>query len=342
MHANWNNRTLFHGDNLDFLRAMNSESVDLIATDPPFNKGRDFHATPDSLAAGAKFQDRWSWEKDVHEEWIDQIKDDHPRLMEAVESARYAHSDSMGAFICFMAVRLLEMKRVLKETGSIYLHCDPTASHYLKAVMDAILGWRNFRNQIVWCYRTGGASKRAFGRKHDIILWYSRSNTYPFNVQKERSYLTGQMGHKKSDAILSDEHGKYQEIIFSKTEIKLYKDERGYYTMVNCRDYWNIDAVGRTSQERIGYPTQKPSSLYERIIRASSNEGDIVLDPFAGCATTCVAAERLDRKWVGIDLWERAHEVVVNRLQNEVGMFGDVHYVTELPERTDEGETGAP
>ena len=149
---NWSNRTLFHGDNLGFLRAMNSESVDLIATDPPFNKNKDFHATPDSLAAGAKFQDRWSWERDVHQDWADQITDDYPKLMEAIESARYAHSDGMGAFMCFMAVRLLEMRRVLKPTGSIYLHCDPTASHYLKAVMDAIFGRKQFRNEIVWDY----------------------------------------------------------------------------------------------------------------------------------------------------------------------------------------------
>ena len=127
--ANWVNRTLFHGDNLKFLRAMNSESVDLIATDPPFNKGKDFHATPDSLAAGAKFQDRWSWEEDVHQEWVDKLTDDYPKLIEAIESARYAHSDGMGAYMCFMAVRLLEMHRVLKSTGSMYLHCDPTASH---------------------------------------------------------------------------------------------------------------------------------------------------------------------------------------------------------------------
>ena len=109
---NWKKRTLFHCDNLPVLRAMNSESVDLIATDPPFNKSRDFHATPDSLAAGASFQDRWSWERDVHQDWVDQITDDHPRLMEAIESARHAHSDGMGAFICFMAVRLFEMRRI--------------------------------------------------------------------------------------------------------------------------------------------------------------------------------------------------------------------------------------
>ena len=183
---NWANRTLFHCDNLPVLRAMNSESVDLIATDPPFNKSRDFHATPDSLAAGASFQDRWSWERDVHQDWVDQITDDHPRLMEAIESARHAHSDGMGAFICFMAVRLLEMRRVLKSTGSIYLHCDPTASHYLKAVLDAIFGPRNFRNEIVWCYRGGGVPRSGFARKHDLIFRYSKGKAVTFNVDAVR------------------------------------------------------------------------------------------------------------------------------------------------------------
>ena len=147
---NWKNRTLFHGDNLPFLRAMNSESVDLIATDPPFNKGRDFHATSDSLASGASFQDRWSWEQDVHEEWVDQITDDFPLVMNVIQGSRNSYGDDMGAFLCFMAVRLLEMKRVLKPTGSMYLHCDPTASHYLKELMDAVFGRRKFRSEIVW------------------------------------------------------------------------------------------------------------------------------------------------------------------------------------------------
>ena len=152
---NWANRTLFHGDNLGFLRAMNSESVDLIATDPPFNKGRDFHATPDSLSAGDRFQDRWSWERDVHEDWVDQITDDHPSVMHVIGGSRLSYGDDMGAFLCFMAVRLLAMRRVLKPTGSIYLHCDPTASHYLKELMDAIFGRKQFRNEIVWCYTNG-------------------------------------------------------------------------------------------------------------------------------------------------------------------------------------------
>ena len=173
---NWQNRTLFHGDNLGFFRAMNSDSVDLIATDPPFNKGKDFHATPDSLAAGARFQDRWTWEEDVHQEWVEQLADDHPRLLSVIDSARQAHSDGIGAYMCFMAVRLLEMRRVLKKTGSLYLHCDPTASHYLKALLDAIFGWQNFRNEIVW-KRTNAptASPYQFGSVHDKLLFYGKT-----------------------------------------------------------------------------------------------------------------------------------------------------------------------
>ena len=147
---NWGNRTLFHGDNINFLRAMNSESVHLIATDPPFNKGKDFHATPDSLARGASFQDRWSWDRDVHQEWVDQITDDFPKVMNVIEGSRNSYGDDMGAFLCFMAVRLLEMHRILRTDGSIYLHCDPTASHYLKELMDSIFGHKNFLNEIVW------------------------------------------------------------------------------------------------------------------------------------------------------------------------------------------------
>ncbi len=319
--ANFKNRTLYHGDNLKFLRGMNSETVDLIATDPPFNKNRDFHATPDSLAAGAKFQDRWSWERDVHQDWVDQITDDYPRLMEAIESARYAHSDGMGAFMCFMAVRLLEMHRVLKSTGSIYLHFDSTASHYVKAVMDAIFGWKNFRNEIVWLYKTGGVSKRWFGRKHDTLLFYSKSSKYAFNPQKEKSYLSHKYG-------------------FSNVEI--HQDKLGYFTVVTMRDVWDVPALRGNQPEATGFPTQKPLTLYERIIKASSNNDDMVLDPFCGCATTPVAAERLGRQWVGIDIWDKAHEVVVDRLKKEVGLFGDVHYETEPPERTDDAQPAAP
>ena len=324
--ANWRNRTLFHGDNLKFLRSMNSESVDLIATDPPFNKSRDFHATPNSLAAGAKFQDRWSWEQDVHPEWVDQITDDHPRLMRAIECARYAHSDGMGAYACFMAVRLLEMRRILKPTGSIYLHCDLTAAHYLKAMMDAVFGWRRFRNEIVWSYRSGGGSKKQFGKKHDTLFWYSKGDQWTFNADAVRV--------------------PYDAIIAKSRQDQFHKKGKVSGSV------WDISRPPNHSEELVGYPTQKPLALYEQIIFANSNKGQIVCDPFAGCATTLVAAERLGRQWVGIDIWENAKDVVLERLAQE-GLieekqdrtrliYEEIHFTEEPPSRTDDGEPAAP
>ena len=329
---------------------MNSESVDLIATDPPFNKSRDFHATPDSLAAGASFQDRWSWERDVHQDWVDQITDDHPRLMEAIESARHAHSDGMGAYICFMAVRLMEMHRVLKQTGSIYLHCDPTASHYLKAGMDAMFGWRNLRNEIVWCYKSGGRAKVHFPRKHDVILWYSKNHRgYVFNYEEVSLPRDTSTMH---EPVLIDEVGrKYQRNFKNGKEYRYYLDKG-----VLPEDWWvDIQAENPASKKRTGYPTQKPLDLYGRMIRASSNESDVVLDPFAGCATTLVAAEKLNRQWVGIDIWNTASVVVLKRLEQEGmilpdatdGKHGhlfteDVTFTSDPPVRTDAGESAAP
>ena len=139
-YRNFENRTLYHGDNLPFLRGLNSGSVDLIATDPPFNKGRDFHATPDSLASGAKFQDRWRWEDDVQPEWVEQIETDWPGVHAVINTARTASGEDMAAFLCFLGVRLIEMRRVLKDTGSIYVHCDDTANYWIRALMDGVFG----------------------------------------------------------------------------------------------------------------------------------------------------------------------------------------------------------
>ena len=396
---NWQNRTLFHGDNLPFLRAMNSESVDLIATDPPFNKGRDFHATPDSLASGARFQDRWSWDLDVHQEWVDQITDDHPKLMEAIESARYAHSDGMGAFMCFMAVRLLEMRRVLKPTGSIYLHCDPTASHYLKAIMDAVFGWKNFRNEIVWKRATTikgnfGQNSKFYGHATDTLFFYVRGDDYVFNqpfVPYSEEYIaksyrhvekgTGRRyrlvsmigpggaakGNPRYEVMGVTRYWRYSQermkelidqglVVQTKPGTvphrKYYLDEgRGVAVQSLWDDIGNLQA---SSSERLGYPTQKPLALYERIIQASSNEGDIVLDPFCGCATTLIAAERLKRQWVGTDIWNEAQDAVIERLKRENlmapdgnpdGKFfhvGQLHYETDPPQRTDDGLEAVP
>ena len=324
---NFDNRTLFWGDNIDFMRAMNSDSVDLIATDPPFNKGRDFHATPDSLAAGASFQDRWKWDEESHPQFTDALRDDteNEEIWTVIESARASWGDDMGAFLCFMGVRLMEMHRLLKPTGSIYLHCDPTASHYLKTLMDAVFGRQNFRNEIVWGYSGGGIPRRDFPRKHDILLRYTKSDAWVFNVER-KPYKENTQSVGKHSTLSGGE------------EIDL---ERG----TPVTDWWtDIKTVTGWSPERTGYPTQKPLALYERIIEASSNEWDMVLDPFAGCATTSVAAERLNRQWVAIDLWEETKDLTVQRLESEKRMFAVEHLtVTQaLPERTDDGKVASP
>ena len=324
---NWVNRTLYHNDNLPVLRGINSETIDLIATDPPFNKGKDFHATPDSLAAGASFQDRWRWEE-VHKDWVESIQDDHSEVWQVIDTAKASWGDDMGAFLCFMAVRVLEMHRILKPTGSLYLHCDPTASHYLKLMLDAIFGREGFRNEIVWCYSTGGASRVRFARKHDILLFYGKGKEVTFNTL--RIPYTSAMSRDP----------KHRHKFHPDGKIML--------------DWWaDIMPINPLAAERVGYPTQKPLALYERVIEASSNRGDVVLDPFCGCATTVVAAERRQRRWIGIDLWKDAHQTVLQRIQNEVLdvpdvpssrllTLGDVSYTQNPPNRTDNQATAAP
>ena len=325
---NFKTGALYRGDNLDFLRAFNSETIDLIATDPPFNKGRDFHATPESLASGASFTDRWSWdnENDVQAEWLWSLESNHPKVRELIDATRVVYGDDLAAFLCWMGVRLLEMHRVLKPTGSLYLHCDPTASHYLKALLDAIFGKDNFRNEIVWGYSGANSPKLDFRRKHDIILRYAKTDNPTFNVQYQ-PYNNPGSGRRASTKGMSAKRGLS------------YRAEG-----IPLNDWWSdIRTLINWDSERVGYPTQKPLALYERIIKASSNEGDIVLDPFAGCATTTVAAQRLNRRWVAMDVWEGAYEIVLQRMKNETTIF-DADAVMEYlepPIRTDDGRTAA-
>ena len=261
-------RTIYRGDNLSLLRQMGTETVDLIATDPPFNTGREQQGS-----SGASFSDRWSWQN-VREEWLNDIQ----RVEGLSDYIAYLQktNSSMAAFLCFMAVRLIEMKRTLKDTGSIYLHCDQTASYHLREVMNLIFGKENFRNEIVWCYSTGGASTTRFAKKHDVILYYSKTDNIFFNTP--RVPYTSAMSKDKKHAHKFHEDGKIM------------------------LDWWNdIPALSTIANERNGYPTQKPLELYKRIIEASSNKGDVVLDPFAGSGTTLIAAESLGRRWIGID-----------------------------------------
>ena len=328
------NRTLFIGDNLPILRGIDSESIDLIATDPPFNKGvKAFEgvvtAGTDKQGKEVSYKDVWTW-GDVQADWTESIRQDHPNLYAVIQGANAGGGEDMGAFLCWLAVRVLAMHRILKPTGSIYLHIDHTAHAYAKAMMDAIFGRGNFQNEIVWYYGGGGASKQRFGRKHDTILFYSKSNKWTFNLDDVRVPHKWVDGQLRADGSNRSEKGKIPD------------------------DVIELHGVMPWAGERTGYPTQKPLALYQRIIKASSNEGDLVLDPFAGCATTCVAAEGLDRKWIGIDLNKEAKQVMFDRLQREVqkSMAWGKEVKTPLcppyttgrnvPKRTDDGEAAAP
>ena len=337
--ATLKNRTIFCKDNLDILQNIDSQTIDLIYLDPPFNKKKVFTAPIGSSAEGASFKDYFR-EEDVKDEWLQTLKEDHIELYNFLNGIKNIISNKHYlynyCYLAYMAIRLVEMHRILKDTGSFYFHCDPTMSHYIKLLMDIIFGEKNFRNEIVWNYTGPSNTKQYYPRKHDVLFFYVKSNTnYFFNGDKIKipySRLeTGKTSGIFKSAATLDKNGKIPE------------------------DWWEekrdgMTPVGRLLSERTGYPTQKPLALLERIIKASSNKGDIVLDPFCGCATTCVAAEKLNRQWIGIDVSHKAFDLVKKRLEKEVqgekengernllDYEKEVHYTTTAPKRTDQGK----
>ena len=315
------NRTIFCKDNIDILQNMNDDSIDLVYLDPPFNKKKTFHAPIGSKAEGASFKDTWD-DEDIKKGYLTLIADLYPKLYKYLKGVEQIESRSHRNYLIYMAQRLIEIQRILKDTGSVYLHCDNTMSHYLKLLMDCVFGHLNFRNEIVWHYETGGIPKKDFARKHDTIYRYSKSANYIFNVDDVRE--------KRSDEVLRRIATGNESATRSKGETR------------HPSDVFKIPAINAMAKERVGYPTQKPIALLERIIQASSNEGDMVLDPFCGCATTCVAAEKLGRQWIGIDVSEKAYDLVKVRLDKEVAdkedMFkykNKVIYREDIPQRTD-------
>ena len=313
--------TLYTHDNLYVLSGMNSESVDLIYLDPPFNSKRMYSAPVGSKAAGASFKDMWSWQ-DVDEYYLDSLASNFPTLARYIASVGQIHSKPMMAYVTYMAQRMIEMYRILKTTGSIYLHCDPTASHYLKHVLDSVFGKNNFRNEIVWCYRGGGSPKNDFGRRHDIIYRYAKSKELTFNADAIRVPYQAEGLGRKDDSMWGRHKG---------TD-KVYKP---HPLGKIPEDWWQIDILNANDPERTGYPTQKPLALLHRIIKASSNEGDTVLDPFCGCATTCVAAQQLHRNWIGIDIAKQSVKVLIERLSDDAGLFKDFTATDIIPKRSD-------
>ena len=376
---NWENRTIWTGDNLPIMRGMNSHSVDLIYLDPPFNSKANYAAPIGSKAAGAEFKDTWTL-NDVDIAWLDLIEAKHSQLSKAIHAAM---TSSDKAYLIYMAVRLLEMKRLLKPNGSLYLHCDPTMSHYLKIVMDAIFGRGNHLNEISWV-RTGPKNDYVQGavnwpRVHDVLLHYRVGPAYrnfhqqflPLSEESAKKQYrkvdpetgrryqldnlaapgAGTRGHPQYEFLGVTRFWRYSEekmhdllregriVQTAPGRVPRYKRYLDESRGVTVSDTWtDIGAVQGRSKERTGYPTQKPLALMERVIRGSSSEGDVVLDPFCGCATTLVAADRLLRNWVGVDISPVAVKLVVDRIKMDQGLFQDIKSRGDVPRRTDIGK----
>ena len=315
--------TIWTADNLYIMRGMDSATVDLIYLDPPFNSKADYAAPIGSKAAGAAFKDTWTL-TDLDAEWINLLEATEPALQRVILAAM---TPSDKSYLVYMAVRLLEMRRLLKPTGSIYLHCDPTMSHYLKLIMDAIFGRRQFRNEIIWCYsRPSAPRQRQLSRVHDVIFWYSPGGgawhfaadairqPYAASSRDRDGYAAGASKMAANDgAVHLDARGKFPE------------------------SWVYIPPLKGNSKEYVGYPTQKPLRLIDRIILGGSRQDDLVLDPFCGCATTLVAAHARGRRWVGIDISPKAADLVVERITDQQGAFTAYTHRRDLPLRTDLG-----
>lgn len=395
--ANFASGTIWTGDNLPIMRGMNSESVDLIYLDPPFNSNKSYEAPIGSKAAGAAFKDAWTLDDiDVHEHG--ELADRNPAAYSVIEAARQAHGKGMQSYLIMMAVRLMEMQRILKPTGSIYLHCDPTASHYLKLLMDGIIGRVNFKNEIIWKRQSSHNRAKRWGPVHDVILYYGgvrctwNRELQPLDPEYIKRFyrhsdskgkyrisdLTGP-GLRDGDTgqewknINPSDRNRHWELppdralpdwfhyppgyaeMSARTRLDLLDQQGLIYwpakgTMPGFKRYLtpasgapvidtvtDIQPLSAASKEKTGYPTQKPLALLERIIKASSDEDDMVFDPFCGCATTLVAADRLQRQWAGIDLSPLAIKLVNKRISEERGLFGGATALDKPPIRTDLG-----
>ncbi len=305
---------LFYGDNLDILRThIKNNSVDLIYIDPPFNSKRNYNMIWDEATAQTEaFKDTWSLRSIADEEALIFEKD--PQRYNVIHNPieSYAkllknNDHEMYAYLVNIGIRLVELHRVLKVKGSFYLHCDPTASHYLKILCDAIFGRNNFRNEIVWCYTGPSGARYNFPNKHDIIFRYSKSDDWVFNRDEIRIPYKELHSDKGKNAKIWGAKGVLQD-----DSIRKQYEEKGKVP----EDYWtDIPSGGHISpKERLGYPTQKPLALLERIISASSNKDDIVLDAYCGCGTTVAAAQNLGRKWIGIDITYISIDLIKQRL----------------------------
>lgn len=304
--------TLFYGNNLDILRQYIADSsVDLVYLDPPFNSNRNYNVLfkdesgKDSESQIMAFEDTWHWNsiaEQTYNELLTQSSDNVSRMIAALRD--FIGANQMMAYLVMMTIRLVELRRVLKPTGSLYLHCDSTASHYLKIILDVVFGPKNFRNDIVWHY--SGWNKKLsyqFESRSDNILFYAMDSNQIFNGYAQSWSSPEDYVKVRKQKMLLDENGRAYVLsdAGSGKRTRRYIDE-AMEAGAAVDNVWNIDKLNNSSKEKLGYPTQKPLALLERIILASSNPGDVVLDPFCGCGTAIAAAQKLDRRWIGIDI----------------------------------------
>ena len=346
METDWQNK-LYFGDNLDILREyVADQSVDLIYLDPPFNSKATYSVLfkekngSDSPAQLAAFEDTWHWDLST-EAAFREVVTGGGKIADLLQALRqFLGANDMMAYLTMMAIRLIELHRVLKPTGFLYLHCDPTASHYLKLVMDSIFGHDVFRTELIWQRVTSAASSKAiakcFPRNHDVILVFTKGRECQFNRLYEpysKKYLSrykhkDERGYFYWDNLKTYSEETLQRLIGENRvklpltpgknpRVKNYLHEGKGRLLGNV--WTDIPPINSMAKERLGYPTQKPEALLERIIKASSNEGDLVLDPFCGCGTTLAVAERLHRRWIGIDVTHLAITLMRHRLEDTFG-----------------------
>jgi site-specific DNA-methyltransferase (adenine-specific) len=358
---------LYYGDNLEILRRyIKDETVDLVYLDPPFKSNQDYNVLfaeqngSRSAAQIKAFEDTWEWNTTAAAAYEEIVESGYLRVSQAMQAFRtFLNESDMMAYLAMMAPRLIELHRVLKDTGSIYLHCDPTASHYLKMLMDAVFSPVNFRNEIIWERFNFHADAKRWGRLHDVLLFYAKDREKcVYETQRkgyEESYIDSHFKRDKNGRLFRldnalaagqgparvffgkllkprpNTHWRWSQENIDKliAEGRIVLTKNGQPAIIRyldampghpIGDVWtDIAEINSQAKERLGYPTQKPEALLERIIKASSNEGDTVLDPFCGCGTTVAAAQKLNRKWIGIDITHLAVALMKHRLKDMLG-----------------------
>jgi adenine specific DNA methylase Mod len=333
--------SLYYGDNLEVLRNRDdfqNDSIDLVYLDPPFNSKRNYnvlYSTPaghDSDSQITAFEDSWHWGAQAEREYLELVRQTNTELSELIQALRkFLKETDMMAYLVMMANRLLELHRVLKPTGSLYLHCDPTASHYLKIVLDGVFGKENFRNEIIWDYSFRLMDlPKFFNKKHDVILFYAKSSSNYFVMPKTEWTREDIIKTRKQEVHIDKDGVEWIWMPGGKgnSKNKLKKIEDIIKEGKAISDVWQVPIISSSSHERLGYPTQKPLTLLERIIQASSKESDIVLDPFCGCGTAVHASQKLKRKWIGIDITHLAISLIEKRMKDAFpGISFEVHGV---------------